>query len=261
MMTDLWQWGTEFRAAHPLWSWFFAILGGVPLTYYATRSWSQVDSLIRRRLGWSAGDDPSRPPPQWQGTEIVRVWTLDALRGARTVAQGTRMAIVDRGVVQFELPAGSPLPGRLDALAKKHALSATAQALQFPAAVVDVSQAIVGLASSSGDPVDAIIKLHVGVDPRSPQRLVESAPIRDGVISVAEVQALVEESVRPWLQARAGQIDTGATTNTSASLANEMEIFLRIRFFDAHGLVGGVRALTFQRPLSQTPASDAGHEQ
>ena len=250
-MADYWYQLTELLLPKADRVWLLRTLVGAIAVALMWKFWGSTESHLRALVGLPPSvPEVTKPPSDWQGTEIVRVWTLPSLRRARVVAPGTRLAIVDRGVVQFELPAGSPLPGRLDALARKHALSSSAQAIQFPAAVVDINHVVVGLSSCSGQPVDAIIKLHVGVDPRSPQRLVESAPMRDGVISVSEVQSLIEDAVRPWLQARAEQIDEGVATNSVASLANEMETFLRSRFFDPHGLVGGVRALTFQRALA-----------
>lgn len=244
------NWWTELTTQ--LWPaddpWLLRTLLGAMAAALMWRFWAVIERNGRRVLGLPPREEPTptRPPPQWRGTEIVRVWPIDALRRSHVVAPGTRIAVVDRGTVQFEIPPGSRPTDVFERQRARHALGVSAVGLQFPAAVVEVSHAILGLPSRDGKKTDAVLKLHVGVDASRPQKLVQSAPLRDGVISIAEVQALVEESARPWLEVRCAGLDTGAVIGQGGALAEELNRYFATHLFETHGLVGSVRSVAFQ---------------
>lgn len=228
-------------------AWLLRTLLGAIAVAAMWRFWGAMERSLD--LGESGGSEtPHGPAEEWRRSEIVRLWTVDAAASASVVAPGTRLAVVDRGAVQFELTGAANPCKAWRRLMTKHAIGPSAIALQFPVAAVEVDHVVLGLLSQSGLPIDVVIQLHVGINTRQPRRLLASAPMRDDVVSVAEVQELVEDVARPWLEARVRALDAGALSGASAgTLAEELDQFLASRFFDANGLAGSVRWVGLQQ--------------
>ncbi|HXT69670.1 MAG TPA: hypothetical protein VN700_07940 [Vicinamibacterales bacterium] len=161
--------------------------------------WERIRRAILRLLGRTPAPPTQAQQPDWQEGYAVRLWPLDRLRQGVVIAPRTRLLVIDRDVVQFELEPGKYAGSDLGRRLARHAVGAGAMAVQVPDGGIQFERTLGAELEGRADAMAGGVRLGLNVDPHGFGKLARSSRLRNGVLTKDDVFAFVEEVVQPRL--------------------------------------------------------------
>lgn len=239
ILTNWFHWAYGIvRANLGQWALMAAVTG--LLTALRTRIW---EGLLRA----TGRDTPEHPMPAqtWPPDDLARVYNAEDLKSGLVVAPGTRLVLVDGGIRQCTLGAGTYKAKEVERLLRRYAIRKSGLALQYSTMPLEVHAAINSLPKSTTT-MRADVVLDVRIEDARAEKVLDWVPLRDGVADVADVQRIIQDKVGPWLHEKLAPMMLSSVPIGSA-LASELEPFLNEQVFAPHGLVASVRSVLPQR--------------
>lgn len=160
--------------------------------------WERIRKAVFRRMGWKDTRKTPEVGTEWRDPYLVRVWPLPLLRGGLTVADGTRVAVYDHALVQFELPAGEYSARDINRRLVRHAVRDTAIGVQ----VADEGMLLERQSPAGDKGTDGgrgFMSVGLSVDAQMLDRLRTSPLVKDGVLTRESVFDLIDSAVFPSL--------------------------------------------------------------
>lgn len=212
--------------------------------------WRQIWRASLRAAGREKLAQP-KPAETWPSDDLARVYTPEDVKSGLVVAPGTRMVIVDGGIKQCALGAGTYSGKDVERLLRKYAIRKSGVALQYSTTPLEVHARVDGVRADTS----AEIVLDVRVEDDRAEKLLTWVPLRDGVAGAADVQHLMKDKVGAWLQPRLQTLLAPGSGTPPGPLDAELEPFLNRDVFAEHGMSARVRAVTIPAPNPARTAS------
>ncbi len=229
------------------WSWALGVLrDNLARTILITIVMGVLASFWKRLAGVAmdaAGKEPGRPrpAPTWGPGQLARVYAIEDLRSGLVVAPGTKLVVVDRGLKQCVLEPGTHTAREASRLFTRHAIQKSGVGLQYATTPLELHAAVTQ--EPAGPVADVVLEVRI-LEERA-EKLLGWVPLRDGVAEASEVQQLIEDKVRPWIEERLGELSVQAVVPSHGRLRDELEPFLNQQVFAEHGLAATVRSVIF----------------
>lgn len=205
------------------------------------RFWARIWTPLRGWLGIAELPAAAGGAGEWRDTDVARSLSLPVVRAGLTVPEGTRLVVVDRGVVQFDFPAGTYSHRAVNQRLAKHDVGSEAVVLQVPTTDVLLERTL-PIGASDHACLFVSMRLGLSVDPLAVARLATSASMSDGVLTQSEVSRVVDDVAARWLTADAGGHRQGGYVLPEQVIRT---------LHESLGLVGRIQ---------RVPDSDAAHE-
>lgn len=155
--------------------------------------WDRVRRGVGRAVGTSVDAGPPVAGPDWTAADVLRLRSPEWLRRGAVVAEGSRVFVVDRGVLQCEFRAGTHGADVVAQRLRTHDVGAGAVVFQVSERAVTLERPWKVSGHDGLGPVQVVL----GVDAARLAGIKDGLLARHGVLTRDDLYGLVDEVAAP----------------------------------------------------------------